>query len=74
MKQGIALFTLLLYRGEQFQSGGRSMLECILGWKESVSINDAYAEKVEGKSPKRYLGCAYMVDLSIISTRHILCI
>ncbi len=91
MKQGIALFTLLLYRGEQFQSGGRSMLEsvkcyldfssqryeagyinktsksdnelmleCILGWKESVSIDDAFAEKVierlEKKIEKRVNG------------------
>jgi len=77
MKQGLALFILLLFRGEQLQSGGRSMLEsakfyldfssqayeagffektcksdsdllleCILRWKETVSIDEPYAEKV----------------------------
>ncbi|MBF4694246.1 hypothetical protein [Fusibacter ferrireducens] len=83
MKQGIALFTLLLFRGEQLQYGGRSMLElvksyldfssrryeagihnktgksdnellmqCILNWKETVSIDDVYAEKVISKLEK----------------------
>jgi hypothetical protein len=77
MKQGLALFILLLFQGEQLQFGGRSMLEsarfhldfsaqgyesgflektgksdsdvfleCILRWKEIVSIDELYAEKV----------------------------
>ncbi|MDF1618412.1 hypothetical protein [Petrocella sp. FN5] len=83
MKQGLALFTLLLFRGEQLQSGVRSMLEsvksyldfsskryeagihnktgksdnellmeCILKWKETISIDDVYAEKVISKLEK----------------------
>ena len=83
MKQGFALFTLLLFRGEQLRSGGWSMLEsiksyldfssrryeegirnktgksdnellleCIYSWKETVSIDDVYAEKVINKLEK----------------------